>query len=200
MSPLGDKKTEKPDLEGQSADLSRLLKHIGSQKTPPVHLWEPDYCGEIDIRIARDGTWYYMGSPIGRPELVQLFSSVLRQDADGTTYLVTPVEKLKIKVEDAPLLVVAMQVFENGSDQKIVFETLTGDKVLVGSEHPIRMDENKKGEPSPYVHIRANLEALINRPIFYDLVELAEPSKMNPDFIGVWSNGRFFELGNVTPS
>ncbi len=161
---------------------------------PPVHLWNPDFCGDIDMRIARDGTWFYMGTPIGRERLVRLFSTILRHDEDGKYYLITPVEKVGIEVDDAPFLAVAMSVEGTGRDQRITFTTSVGDSATAGEEHPIRFVVDKAtGEPAPYVHIRARLEALINRAVFYDLVELgAEAERDGKTWFGVWSGGVFF--------
>jgi hypothetical protein len=161
---------------------------------PPVHLWNPDFCGDIDMRIARDGTWFYLGTPIGRERLVRLFSTILRHDEDGKYYLVTPVEKVGIRVDDAPFLAVAMTVEGKGRDQRLTFTTSVGDSAAAGGEHPIRFVIDKEtGEPAPYVHIRARLEALINRAVFYDLVELgAEEERDGRRWFGVWSGGVFF--------
>ncbi|HEX7777361.1 MAG TPA: DUF1285 domain-containing protein [Parvibaculum sp.] len=161
---------------------------------PPVHLWNPDFCGDIDMRIARDGTWFYMGTPIGRDRLVRLFSTILRHDEDGKYYLVTPVEKVGIRVDDAPFLAVAMTVEGEGRDQRLSFTTSVGDSAAAGPDHPIRFVIDKAtGEPAPYVHIRARLEALINRAVFYDLVELgAEEERDGKRWFGVWSGGVFF--------
>lgn len=161
---------------------------------PPVHLWNPDFCGDIDMRIARDGTWYYMGTPIGRPPMVRLFSTILRHDEDGKYYLVTPVEKVGIQVEDAPFLAVAMQVAGKGRAQVLSFTTNVGDEAVAGPEHPIRFEiDPDSGEPAPYVHVRARLEALIARAVFYDLVELGvEHEHEGALWFGVWSSGQFF--------
>ena len=158
---------------------------------PPVHLWNPANCGEIDIRIRPDGTWLHEGTPIGRPALVRLFSTVLRRDPDGV-YLVTPVEKLKIVVEDAPFVAIGM---ERSGDQ-LCFVTNVGDMVEAGAEHPIRVETGPTGEPRPYVHVRGGLEALIARAVFYDLVELGEP-RDGPDGsrLAVRSGGCWFDLG-----
>jgi len=167
---------------------------IKARGLPPVEKWNPDFCGDLDMRIARDGTWFYMGTPIGRPRLVRLFSTILRHDEDGKYYLVTPVEKVGIKVDDAPFLAVAMQVEGEGRDQVLRFTTSVGDETVAGREHPLRfvIDETT-GEPSPYVHVRARLEALINRAVFYDLVECGvEESHAGETWFGVWSGGVFF--------
>ena len=161
---------------------------------PPVHLWNPEFCGDIDMRIARDGTWFYMGTPIGRERLVRLFSTILRHDEDGKYYLVTPVEKVGIKVDDAPFLAVAMSVEGAGRNQTLTFTTNVGDATVAGAEHPIRFVVDKEtGEPAPYVHVRARLEALINRAVFYDLVELGtEEEHEGERWFGIWSGGIFF--------
>lgn len=161
---------------------------------PPVHLWNPEFCGDIDMRIARDGTWFYMGTPIGRERLVRLFSTILRHDEDGKYYLVTPVEKVGIRVDDAPFLAVAMSVEGAGRDQTLTFTTNVGDATVAGPEHPIRfVVDRETGEPAPYVHVRARLEALINRAVFYDLVELGtEEEHEGRRWFGVWSSGVFF--------
>lgn len=161
---------------------------------PPVHLWNPDFCGDIDMRIARDGTWFYMGTPIGRERLVRLFSTILRHDEDGKYYLITPVEKVGIKVDDAPFVAVALKVEGMGRDQVLTFTTGVGDETVAGPDHPIRFIVDKAtGEPSPYVHVRARLEALVNRATFYDLVALGvEETHEGEPWFGVWSGGLFF--------
>lgn len=158
---------------------------------PPVHLWNPPHCGEIDIRIARDGTWFHEGSPIGRPALVRLFASVLRRDPDGF-HLVTPVEKLRITVEDAPFVAIGLEA-DAGA---LRFATNVGDVVEAGPEHPIRVVQGAGGGPRPYVEVRGGLEALIARPVFYELAELGE-ARRGPEGLRleVVSNGRRFDLG-----
>lgn len=184
--------------ENPSSSLDQILKSIQDKKLPPVHLWNPEFCGDIDIEIRRDGTWFYNGTPIGRKRLVQLFSTVLRRDGDET-FLVTPVEKLKIKVEDAPFLAVEAVREGEGRKQILSFRTLTNDWVVAGKDNPIRVSFDKEtGEPSPYILVRDNLEALINRPVFYELVELAEHVKKGKkEILGVWSDGEFFALGTL---
>ena len=169
--------------------LAALVAEAGKPaKTRPVERWNPPYCGEIDMRIASDGTWYYRGSPIGREALVRLFSTVLRKDDDGI-YLVTPVEKMKITVEDAPFI--AVRVDREGETLK--FLTNVGDTVEAGADNPIRvqMDE-ETGEPRPYLHVRRGLEALIARPVFYELAEMAKP---RDGAMQVNSNGEWFTVG-----
>ncbi|MEE8371360.1 MAG: DUF1285 domain-containing protein, partial [Sphingomonadales bacterium] len=161
--------------------------------------WNPEFCGDIEMRITRNGEWSYMGSPIARRRLVKLFSSVLRRDEDGCFYLVTPVEKLRIEVDDAPLFAVELLVHGEGKEQVLEFRTKTDDRVLVDSAHPLFVvTDEESGQPSPYVRVRGRLDALISRPVFYELVELAvkeEGGKANQ--LGVWSSGNFFVLGEV---
>ncbi|CUH40607.1 hypothetical protein JSE7799_03342 [Jannaschia seosinensis] len=182
---------EHNEIGGPAASLLQAAQaHAGSNEgkrgTPPVHLWNPDYCGEIDILIRRDGTWIHEGTPIGRPGLVRLFASILKRE-DDRHYLVTPVEKLGIRVEDAPFVAVD---FETG-DGAITFTTNVGDTVTAGPDHPIRVEMAADGEPSPYVEVRRGLEALIDRKSFYRLVELGE--ERDGQF-GVASDGAFFPI------
>jgi hypothetical protein len=156
-----------------------------------VHLWNPPFCGDLDMRIARDGTWFYLGTPIGRKELVRLFSTILRKDGDDYV-LVTPVEKVGITVEDAPFVAVDFEVEGEGEDRRIVFVTNVGDRAEAGAERPIRVERDAEtGEPAPYVLVRANLEALIDRKSFYRLVELGEHEG---GWFGVRSGGVFFPV------
>ena len=153
-----------PSAEG----LADAARAAGTRGLPPVHLWNPAFCGDLDMRIARDGTWFYLGTPIGRVELVRLFSTILKLE-DGKYFLVTPVEKVGITVDDAPF--VAVDFERRGGD--LVFETNVGDFATAGTDNPIRVARDpESGEPAPYVHIRAGLEALIDRKSFYRLVEI----------------------------
>ncbi len=157
---------------------------------PPVHLWNPDHCGEIDIRIGRDGTWFHDGSPIGRAPLVRLFSTVLRKDPDGF-HLVTPVEKLRIRVDDAPFT--AVRVDRVGDALR--FQTNVGDAVDAGPEHALDIGHDD-GEPAPYLHVRRGLMARLTRPVFYELVDMAETRRIDGgEELGVWSCGGWFRLG-----
>ena len=160
-----------------------------------MHLWNPPFCGDLDMRIARDGTWFYLGTPIGRPGLVKLFSSILRKDGDDF-FLVTPVEKVGIVVEDAPFVAVDFEAEGEGREQTLTFVTHVDDSVAAGPEHPIRVVRDPgTGEPSPYVHVRANLEALIDRKSFYRLVDIgAVEPKDGEDWFGLWSGGEFFPV------
>lgn len=140
---------------------------------PPVDKWEPPFCGDLDMEIRADGTWFYMGTPIGREALVRLFSTVLRKDEDGKTYLVTPVEKVGIRIEDAPFLAVEMSRTEKNGEQVLTFRTNVGDVVEAGDDHPLRfVIHGENSELKPYLHVRGRLEALVSRAVMYDLVEL----------------------------
>lgn len=175
--------------------LANAAKLAGKKGTPPVHLWNPEFCGDLDMRIARDGTWFYLGTPIGRKPLVKLFSSILRKDGDDY-FLVTPVEKVGIKVDDAPFVAVDFEVAGTGEDQKITFTTQVDDAAVAGPDNPIRVERDAQtGEPSPYVLIRSNLEALIDRKSFYRLVDLGVHRDMNGEnWFGIWSGGAFFKI------
>lgn len=159
----------------------------------------PAICGDLDMRIARDGTWFYHGSPIGRKRLVKLFASVLRREEDGHFYLVTPAEKGRIAVEDAPFVAVAMDVTGDGRDQRLIFRTNIDEEVVADAAHPIRVNHNQlTGEPTPYVLVRDGLEALIGRAVYYDLVERGVEKQVDGDALyGVWSCGVFFPLGRA---
>lgn len=178
-------------------NLAEIMTRLQDKKLPPVHLWEPEFCGDIDIRLARDGTWYYMGSPIGRKRMVKLFSTVLRRDEDGKHYLVTPVEKLGITVDDAPFVAVEANLYGEGEEQTVVFRTNVDDEVIADADHPIRVEvDPATGEPSPYVLVRDRLEALIARPVFYQLVDAGEERQIDGRAsLGIWSSGIFFEIG-----
>ena len=182
----------KPSAEGIAAAARAAAKGKG---LPPVHLWNPDFCGALDMRIARDGTWFYLGTPIGRPELVRLFSTILRKDGDEYV-LVTPVEKVGITVDDAPFVAVDFDAEGEGDAQMLTFQTNVGDFAAAGSDHPIRVERDPEtGEPSPYVLIRARLEALIDRKSFYRLVEIARHHEIDGErWFGVWSGGVFFPI------
>ena len=156
--------------------LEALLKAQGGKGPPPVERWNPPYCGDIGMAIGSDGVWMYTGSPIGRMPLVKLFASVLRKDADGRHYLVTPAEKVDVAVADAPFLAVEMEVRGDGPLRELVFRTNVDDIVLCGPDHPLRFaEEAGSGGLKPYLHVRGRLEALVTRALYYDLVELAEP-------------------------
>ena len=160
----------------------------------PVHLWNPPYCGEIEMRIAADGTWFYRGSPIGRAPLVQLFASILRKDADRHV-LVTPVERVGITVDDAPFLAVEMRREDDSGQPRLVFRTNVEDFVAVDAEHPMRFETGAADGVKPYVKVRGELWALVKRALFYDLVALGEVEAWNgEDWFGVRSSGLFFPM------
>ncbi|NWH07749.1 MAG: DUF1285 domain-containing protein [Alphaproteobacteria bacterium] len=164
---------------------------------PPVERWNPPFCGTIDMRITRDGTWTYLGTPIRRPALVRLFSTILRREEDGSYVLVTPVERVGITVEDAPFLAVRAERLLDGKGPRITFLTNVGDMVIADKAHPIRVvTDARTGEPRPYVHVRKGLEALIARPVFYDLVAWGtEAQSPQGPILTVESEGVAFSLG-----
>jgi hypothetical protein len=175
------KKIGTPGPSGESSKASELL-----------------FCGDFDMRIARDGTWYHQGSPIRRKPLVKLFASVLRRDDEGIYWLQTPVERGRILVEDAPFTAVELAAAGKGRDQRISFRTNLDDWVVMDEGHPIRIAVNPESrEPRPYILVRDRLEALILRPVYYQLMELAVEQVVAEDGrVGVWSDGVFFDLGN----
>jgi hypothetical protein len=177
------------------AGLAASVQAAAPKGPPPVHLWHPPFCGDIDMRIARDGTWFYLGTPIGRPALVKLFSQILRREGD-LYFLVTPVEKVGIIVDDAPLFAIDFDAAGTGQDQSLRFTTLTDDTVTASAENPIRaVIDPQTGEPAPYVHVRAGLEALIDRKSFYRMIDLGThaPHK-GASWFGIWSSGTFFPI------
>lgn len=182
---------------GAADNLARAVKQAteGRRGAAPVHLWNPPYCGDLDMRIARDGQWWYLGTPIGRKELVRLFASVLKLE-DGRHYLVTPVEKIGITVDDAPFVAVDFEVVGPGAAQTITFETNVGDLTVAGPDNPIRVERNPEtGEPSPYVHVRRGLEALIDRKSYYRLAEIGEHEAVEgQSWFGLRSGGVFFPI------
>lgn len=183
--------------------LKDVIARFGGEETlrkkPPVHLWNPPFCGQIDMRIARNGSWHYMGSPISRPAMVKLFASILRREADDSYVLVTPVEKCGIRVDDAPFAAVEATVAGEGATRQIVFRTNVDDVVPLDAEHPLRVSVHPEtGEPSPYLLVRDRLEALIARPVYYQLVEMAEERSVDGKAVlGVESAGQFFVLGEM---
>lgn len=191
--------SDKPSLEGL-AEAAQVAggRPAAGRGLPPVHLWNPAHCGEIDIVIKPDGRWVHEGATITRETLVRLFSTVLRKDPDGF-HLVTPVEKMKITVEDAPFVAVRVDRARNAAgDETLRFLTNVGDEVEAGADNPIRVEVSAAGEPRPYVHVRRGLEALIARPVFYELVEMAEERETaDGPTLGVASNGAWFPVGSA---
>ena len=186
------------DAASLAALISRAAGDAGGRKKslPPVDRWNPPFCGDIDMEIRADGTWFYMGTPIGRAPLVRLFSTVLRRDADEKTYLVTPVEKVGIRVVDAPFIAVEMSVTERDGKRVLTFRTNVGDVVEAGREHPIRfVIRGENDELKPYLHVRGRLEALVTRAVMYDLVELGETVEIaGREMFCVRSGGTIFPV------
>ena len=184
--------TVKTDPEGLAA-AARAAQKEG--RLPPVHLWNPPFCGDLDMEIRADGTWFYEGTPIGRPGLVKLFSSILRKEG-ADYFLVTPVEKVGIRVEDAPFVATDAEIAGAGAGQSITFTTQVGDTVAAGPDRPIRVERDAAtGEPRPYVLVRAELEALIDRKTFYRLVEAGAHAEVDGTrWFGLWSGGAFFPV------
>jgi hypothetical protein len=175
--------------------ITSAAKRAGTKGPPPVHLWNPPFCGDLDMRIAADGTWFYLGTPIGRPALVRQFASVLKREGDRY-YLVTPVEKVGITVEDAPFLAVEMKVDQAPDGQRLQFRTNVDDWVACGPRHALRFEpEAGTGGLKPYLHVRRDLWAKVTRPLFYDLVELGEERDVDGlRMFGVASQGAFFVM------
>ena len=164
----------------------------GRTRRPPAEL------GDLEMRIARDGTWYYRGTPINRIPLVKLFASVLRREGDGRYWLVTPAERGRVVVEDAPFIAVAVEVQGAGRDQSLIFRTNLDEIVTAGREHPLRVETAADGTPSPYILVRPGLEARLARPVFYELAELGHEDQVGgEEQFGVWSGGTFFRLGEI---
>ena len=167
--------------------LAEIARAAAEQRLPPVETWHPERCGDSEMRIARDGTWFHQGGVISRPEMVRLFSTILRREPDGRHVLVTPAEKLDIVVDDAAFVAVAMTTEGEGERRRIGFALNTGDPVIAGSHNAIAVRGG-----APYLHVRGGLEALIARPVYYELAEIAIAEGMEPP--GVWSDGVYFPL------
>jgi hypothetical protein len=178
-----------PDLTTMS--LTEVARALADRRLPPVEKWNPAHCGDSEMRIARDGTWYHQGSPIGRDEMVRLFSTILRREPDGGHVLVTPGEKLDIAVEDAPFLAVEVKSEGGGPDRRLAFRLNTGDLVVAGAGNALRFETREDG-PHPYLHVRGGLEALIARSVYYELAEMALDDEGDP--LGLWSDGAFFPM------
>jgi hypothetical protein len=181
--------TDVPDFAG--LPLAELTRLHAAQQHPPVERWNPPHCGDSEMRIARDGRWWHQGQPIDRPEMVRLFSTILRREGDGGFVLVTPVEKLSIAVDDAPFVATELRREGDGAAARLAFRLNTGEVVIAGPEHALRFADSA-GEPRPYLHVRAGLEALIARPVYYELAAIALAT--GDDRPGVWSDGRFFPM------
>jgi hypothetical protein len=181
----------RPPIHVAGHSLAELAAAIDGKRLPPVDKWNPEHCGNSEMRIAANGTWFHMGSPIPRPEMVRLFSTVLRREPDGSHVLVTPVERLSIEVEVTPFRAIAMTSEGEGERRRIAFELDSGDAVILGPEHPLTVIEDEHG-PSPRIAVRHGLEALIVRPVYYELAAIAIVEGRDPP--GVWSSGMFFPL------
>ncbi|MEM8749497.1 MAG: DUF1285 domain-containing protein [Pseudomonadota bacterium] len=170
--------------------------HAGDGRFPPVDKWNPDFCGDLDMVIKRDGTWFYMGSPIGRAPLVRLFSTILRKDEDGKTYLVTPVEKVGITVEDAPFVGVEMNAIDRNGEQVITLRTNVGDVVEISASNPLRFEiVGETDQLKPYVLVRGRLEALLARPVMYELISHGEDIEVDGEaMFAVRSAGSVFPI------
>jgi len=175
--------------------LSAALGDLPKRGLPPVERWNPPYCGEIDIRIAADGTWFHNGEPIRRDKLVRLFASILRREPDGRTVLVTPVESVGITVEDAAFLAVEMAVEGAGAQRRIAFRTNVDEVIPVDADHALRFEQDAEGGLKPYLHVRRNLWALVTRALTYDLVNLAEEHEVEGEtWLGVQAGGVFYRI------
>jgi hypothetical protein len=198
------KQGQMPDLQKASDNaanrldgLTEAARNAGAKGLPPVHLWNPPFCGDLDMRIAGDGTWYYLGTPIGRPALVRLFSTVLKREG-GKYFLVTPVEKIGIRVDDVPFLAVEMQQDGEDAGRILRFRTNVDDWVTCDVDHPLRFEMAADGGLTPYLHVRADLWAKVTRAIYYDLVELGEERIVDGrEVFGVASGGEFFVMADA---
>lgn len=181
--------------EAVAGGLETLAARIGTRRYPPVEKWNPPFCGDLDMRIASDGTWFYLGTPIGRPALVQLFASVLKRE-DGKHFLVTPVEKVGIRVDDAPFLAVELEIENRGPRQNLIFRTNVNDIVRCDSEHRLRFEpEEGTGGVKPYLHVRRDLWAKVTRALFFDLVALGEVREQDgARMFGIFSANEFFPI------
>jgi hypothetical protein len=191
--------SEAQGINRTSDILARLAAAGDNDGLPPVDKWNPEFCGDLNMRIAADGTWFYEGTPIGRKRLVKLFSRILRHDEDGKFYLVTPVEKVGLVVEDAPFLAIEMRTEGTGEGQQILFRTNVDDWVKTGRAHPLRFGKDlASGAPKPYVLVRGRLEALVARAVYYDLVALGVEHEVAGElWFGVWSSGAFFAMARA---
>lgn len=191
--------TQRPaSLRTDPMQIARLLQseHGDGRTLPPVHRWDPPFCGDIDMEIRRNGEWFYLGTPIKRAPLVRLFSTVLRRDDDDAYYLVTPVEKVRIRVEDAPFLITTVERLTRDGIDYLEFRTQTGDVVVAGKEHPIWLESRADDEPAPYVHVRDRLHALIGRNAYYQLIEWGTPREGEAGAeLVVHSAGEAFVIG-----
>ena len=184
------------DNAGATPDPFRMLRRVNGPRGPaPVHLWDPPFCGDIDLRIGRDGVWHHEGRPIRRQAMINLFASILKREGEEY-FLVNPVEKVRIQVDDCPFLVVDMEIRDPGREQVIVFFTNVEESVEVDPDHPLCVTGAE--EPRPTVHVRGGMDGLLSRPVFYRLVAAARQYPQDGELVtGVDSKGCFFELGRT---
>jgi uncharacterized protein len=195
MANQGQKQQDNPAQRLDS--LTQAARGAAAKGLPPVHLWNPPFCGDLDMRIATDGTWFYLGTPIGRPALVKLFSTVLKRE-DGKYFLVTPVEKVGIRVDDVPFMAVEMAEEGEGAARKLSFRTNVDDWVPCNADHCLRFEAASDGGLTPYLHVRSDLWAKVTRALYYDLVEMGEERTVNGrEMFGVMSNGEFFAMADA---
>ena len=170
----------------------------GKKGLPPVDKWNPPFCGDIDLKILRDGRWMYMGTEIKRPAMVRLFSTILKLDSDGEYYLVTPVEKVRIQVEDTPFLIVSMDKLKKENKTSLIFYTSLQDEIILTKKNPISIEVNDKNEPSPYILVRNNLRGLISRSVYYELIEYAQERTIeDKTFLTIESNNEIFKMFEI---
>ncbi len=183
---------------GQGLDgLTEAARRAATKGLPPVHMWNPPFCGDLDMRIATDGTWFYLGTPIGRPALVRLFSTILKRE-DDKYFLVTPVEKVGIRVDDAPFLAVEMAEDGGGAARKLSFRTSVDDWVPCDGNHRLRFEASADGGLTPYLHVRSELWAKVTRALYYDLVKMGEERVVDGrELFGVVSDGVFFSMADA---
>ena len=200
---MGAVEFKKSDPSSNAAVDSTLIQKADSGNSLPAGpeigvRRAPIDCGDLEMRITRDGTWFYRGSPIARLPLVKLFASVLRREVDGHYWLVTPAERGKIEVEDVPFVAVELTAKGEGREQRLIFRTNVDDIVTAGADHPLRVETAADGTPAPYILVRAGLEARLARPVFYELAELGHQERVaGEEQFGIWSNGMFFRLGEI---
>ena len=180
-----------PSIDLEKLSIAEIASLAEQRKLPPVDQWNPTHCGHSDMRIAKDGTWFYRGSPIGRPAMIRLFSTILRREADGRHVLVTPAEKLDIDVEDAPFLAVELRTEGEGRGRRLAFRLNSGDLVVGDAGDRLCFEDRGHGI-HPYLHVRGGLEALVARPVYYELANLAIEEAHVP--LGLWSEAEFFSM------
>ena len=189
--------TQEPNPVQRLEGLTQAARAAAAKGLPPVHLWNPPFCGDLDMRIATDGTWFYLGTPIGRHALVKLFSTILKRE-DGKYFLVTPVEKVGIRVDDVPFLAVEMEIDGEGAKRKLAFRTNVEEWVPCDADHRLRFEMAADGGLTPYLHVRSDLWAKVTRALYYDLVDMGEVRMVDgQEMFGVVSNDIFFSMADA---